>query len=84
MTSALSHVWRIVWYTRLRDVLRGRFDASLDWRLVVAEADLPAEIKCVIEQVVRRTRLWRGEKVDVASELVAHFQDGLDAGALAD
>jgi hypothetical protein len=80
MTSVLSNAWRRLWYTRLRDALRGRFNASLDWRLVAAEANLPADIQRVIDQVVRGTRLWRGEKVDVATELVAHFQDGLDAG----
>ena len=31
-------------------------------------------------QVVRQTRLWRNEKVDVANDLVAHFQDGLAFG----
>jgi hypothetical protein len=64
----------------LSDVVRGRLDASLDWRLVVAAADLPKEISDVIGHVVRRTRLWRSERVDVAEELAAHFQDGLDAG----
>jgi len=34
----------------------------------------------VIVRVVRRTRLWRSEKTDVARELAAHFRDGLDAG----
>ncbi len=84
MTVAGPSIWRRLRYTRLRDALRGRFDASLDWRLVIAEADLPAEISGVIEQVVRRTRLWHREKVDVAAELVAHFQDGLEAGCSPD
>jgi hypothetical protein len=82
MSAAIPSVWRRLWYTRLRDAMRGRFDASLDWRLVVAEADLPSEINDAIDEVVRRTRLWGGEKVAVAAELVAHFQDGLDAGCL--
>ncbi|NOY30602.1 MAG: hypothetical protein GXP28_10680, partial [Planctomycetes bacterium] len=30
--------------------------------------------------VVNKTRLWNGERIDVAQELVAHFQDGLEAG----
>jgi hypothetical protein len=64
--------------------LRGRFNANLDWRRVISDANLPAEIPAVIEQVVRRTRLWRSEKVDVASELVAHFQDGLESGCAPD
>jgi hypothetical protein len=60
--------------------VRGRWNASLDWRTVVARADLPPELAELVSRTVRRTRLWRGEKVDVATELVAHFQDGLEAG----
>jgi hypothetical protein len=80
MTEVAPSVLRRLRYTRLRDLLRGRFNAGLDWRLVVADAELPAEISMLIEQIVGRTRLWRGEKVDVVTELIAHFQDGLDAG----
>jgi hypothetical protein len=65
-------------YTRIRDALRGR--TSLDWRQAVATADLPAEISDLIRNTVRRTRLWRSEKIDVARELAAHFQDGLGTG----
>ena len=39
----------------------------------------PREIKELIEHVVRRTRLWRSEKTDIARELIAHFADGLEA-----
>ncbi len=76
-TLTLRHRLR---YTRLRDVLRGRFDASLYWRQTIAMSELPQELADAIGQVVGRTRLWRREKVDVAMELVAHFQDGLVAG----
>jgi hypothetical protein len=34
----------------------------------------------LVWEVVRRTRLWSTEKVAVARELIAHFQDGLAAG----
>jgi hypothetical protein len=80
MTAAAPNVWRRLCHTRLRDALRGRFDASLDWRLIVVESELPAEITDVLGQVVGGSRLWRSEKVDLARELVAHFQDGLDSG----
>lgn len=80
MAEAAPTLWRRLCYTRLRDAVRGRFDASLDWRLVVADADLPAELADAVGQVVKHTRLWWREKVDVATELIAHFQDGLDAG----
>ncbi len=79
MAEAAVTLWQRLWYTRLRDAVCGRFDASLDWRLVVADANLPSELADAVGQVVKRTRLWRREKVDVASELVAHFQDGLEA-----
>jgi hypothetical protein len=69
-----------MWHTRLRDALRGRLDASLDWRSLVADANLPFEIAETIRDVVRRTWLWRSEKVEIARELVAHFQDGLSTG----
>lgn len=80
MTDAFSHVWRVVWYTRMRDFMRGRLNASLDWRAVITESGLPAEIQGAIGQVVRGSRLRRGEKCDVANELIVHFQDGLEAG----
>ena len=80
MTGTMSSLWHQLRYTRLRDATRGRLDASLDWQGVIALADLPPELAGAVRQVVSRTRLWRREKVDVAAELVAHFQDGLAAG----
>jgi hypothetical protein len=80
MADAAISLWQRLWYTRLRDLLRGRFDARLDWRRVLAEAALPDEIAEVVSNTVRATRLWNREKVDVARELVAHFQDGLERG----
>ena len=63
----------------MRDAIRGRIDGQLDWREIIAAAELPGDVAETITQVVRDTRLWRIEKVDVARELVAHFQDGIDA-----
>jgi hypothetical protein len=80
MTDTLSSLWHRLRYTRLRDALRGRLDASLDWQSLVALAELPPELAATVRQVVGRSRLWRREKVDVAAELIAHFQDGLAAG----
>ena len=34
-----------------------------------------------VREVVQRTRLWKHEKLAVARELIAHFQDGLAAGS---
>src|SRR3954453_6051149 len=76
--------WRRLSNTRLRDVLRGRLDASLDWQQYIERAELPGAIADAVRETVRRTHLWRSEKVLIASELVAHFQDGLAAGRQAD
>ena len=80
MTDAISSLWHRLRYTRLRDACRGRLDASLDWQGLIALAELPPELAAAVRQVVSRSRLWRSEKVDVAAELIAHFQDGLAAG----
>jgi len=45
------------------------------------DCDLPDELRAHVAQVVGRTRLWRREREDVALELIAHFRDGLEAGA---
>ena len=39
---------------------------------------LPGDLASIVHRVVRRTRLWPGEKIDVARELVGHFLDGLE------
>lgn len=66
--------------TPLSDALRGRLTGRLDVKALLASSGLPDPAKALVARVVRRTRLWRSEKADVAAELVAHFADGLDAG----
>lgn len=73
--------FRLVAGTPLRDLIRGRMTGRLDIDYLTASAGLPAPIGEVVKQTVRRTRLLRIEKSDVARELIAHFRDGLDAGA---
>jgi hypothetical protein len=68
----------------MRDLLRGRLSGRLDIERIIGAANLPQPIAQTVRAVVRRTRLWKLERVDVAHELVAHFQDGLEAGATAD
>lgn len=70
--------------TPMSDVVRGRLTGRLAWREALDRANLPAPAAGVIREVVRRTRLWRTERADVAMELIAHFQDGLESGASAD
>lgn len=48
---------------------------------VIERAALPAAHRVLIARVVKRTKLWRRERADVARELVAHFVDGIGAGA---
>ncbi len=68
------------YHTPLTDIVRARMTGRYDVRAEIARADLPAAVGGVILAVVRKTKLWRGEKLDVARELVAHFADGLAAG----
>jgi hypothetical protein len=67
--------------TPLRDLLRGRITGRLGYESTILRANLSPQIRDLIRRVVRGTRLWRLEKVDVASELIAHFLDGREAGA---
>ena len=70
-----------------REVLPARLPApSARVRLKrrIDEAALPEPAKELVRRVVRRTRLWRRERFDVADELIAHFADGLAAGETAE
>jgi len=49
-------------------------------RLIVAVSELPEPAGKLILHVVKKSRLWRREKAEVAEELVFHFDDGLAAG----
>lgn len=42
--------------------------------------DLPAPLAALVGEVVRRTRLRRRERAEIAAELTAHFRDGLARG----
>ncbi|MBX3417172.1 MAG: hypothetical protein KF851_06180 [Pirellulaceae bacterium] len=63
---------------------RNKFLARCDWRDTLREADLDRSVSELVEQVVVATRLSRNEKQQVASELIAHFQDGLERGIAPD
>jgi hypothetical protein len=79
-----ASLWHRLCYTPLRDLLRGRLSGRLDFELTLGAAELPASLTDLVRTTVRRTRLWGLEKVEVARELAAHFQDGLEAGATTD
>jgi hypothetical protein len=67
-------------YTPLRDLLRGRVTARLDWRGVVADSGAPPEIQALLERVIGQKRLWRSERADLAAELLDHFFEAIEEG----
>ncbi len=78
-----STLGRIV-RTPVGDLARGRVaPSSLTLSKTIEQAELPAELASLVQSVVRTTRLWRAEQIDVARELAGHFRDGLEAGASA-
>lgn len=67
-------------HTPLIDVLRGRVTARFDWHATIARSELPPPLRGLVTQVVRRTKLWPSECMEVAQELIAHFHGGLTEG----
>lgn len=65
--------------TPMRDWMRGRLTGRLDLDARLAAADLPPDAAALVRTTVKKTRLWRLEKAQVADELIAHFHDGLAA-----
>lgn len=80
MNTRPTSWWLRAASTPVGDALRGRLTASLDWRGRLQESGLPIEARELVATVIRKTRLWRSEKADVALELSAHFHDGLAQG----
>jgi hypothetical protein len=76
-------LWYKIRYTPLRDALRGKLTARLDLRRPLEETALPAEVKQLLLRVVKTTRLWRLERLEVLQELIAHFADGIASGVSA-
>src|SRR6267143_2602681 len=68
-------------YTPLKDLVRGRVSGKLDAKGTIEGSGLPKPAKDLVSRVVKRTRLWLAENVEVADELIAHFADGIEAGA---
>ncbi|MEM7457350.1 MAG: hypothetical protein AAF456_23645 [Planctomycetota bacterium] len=50
------------------------------WQTLIEESGLPPAVKETIFSVLRTARLWQSEKLSIAKELIAHFQDGYDRG----
>jgi hypothetical protein len=51
---------------------------------LLTSAGLPDALEHLVGSVLKRTRLWPRERLDVAAELISHFQEGLEADADAD
>src|SRR5687767_15996240 len=85
MSDTLPYsIWYKLRYTPLRDLMRGEITARMDLRRRLEEAAVPPEVRDVVHRVVKRTRLWRLEQLEVAQELLAHFADGIASGASAE
>lgn len=84
MSSAAGDTPRLARVIRapLGALLRGRTQHL--WQGMIARAELPAPLHALATEVVKRTRLWPGERADVARELCTHFADGLSAGRAPD
>jgi hypothetical protein len=67
--------------TPLSNLLRGKITGRVKTiQAMVNEAALPVPLDTIVRDVIKRSRLWRSEKLDVAMELIAHFADGLESG----
>ena len=81
MSESVFPTFQECYYTPLRDALRLRFNGRLNWQATLNASQLPGEAQAKIRDVVAHTRLLRMEKAAVCDELIAHFEDGIRAGA---
>lgn len=49
-------------------------------RARIHAANLPEELSELLDRTVRKTKLWRSERADIAQELITHTRDALEAG----
>ncbi len=49
-------------------------------RGLIESAQLPPELADLIDSTVKRTKLWRSERAEIARELITHTQDALESG----
>lgn len=50
------------------------------WQLAIVQSGLPEAVQRLLLDVIGNTRLLSEEKLEVAEELIAHFEDGLQRG----
>lgn len=80
-SSPVPGVWQKMRTTPMKDWIRGRLSGRYDWRWAIGSSGLPEPCRGLVTEVVGRLWLWNREKVEVTQELLAHFHDGLEAGA---
>ena len=81
--SRPSLVWRIL-TTPVGPRIFPSWERAPGVAEVVTAAWMPERLASLVMETARRTRLWRREKADIATELCAHFADGLAAGRTAE
>src|SRR5258708_19658391 len=74
---ATGNIFRKLRYTPAKDLVRGRISGRLDVKGTIAASGLPAGAKDLVRRIVKRTRLWLSEQVEVADDLIAHFADAI-------
>ncbi len=83
--SAPRRGWlRRLVHTPASDLLRLRLTGRCDLAHRLDEAALPAELRAIVVEVVRRTGLGPVERAEAAGKLIAHFREGLASGKSAE
>jgi len=81
--SSLSRAWTwSIQYSPLLNAYRllaGRRYSKANHRDLLTAANLPKNLHTLIDTTVKKTKLWKSERADIARELIAHTQDALDA-----
>jgi len=65
----------------LRDIAGRLLGDVRFWPDAIDAAGLPENISASIHAIVKNTRLWNHERIDVARELCSHAVDAMEAGA---
>jgi hypothetical protein len=84
MTSKAAHAW--TWsrehspLIRLTRWLAARLRPHARTAAYLEASDLPEPFRQHINQIVRRTRLWSEERLDIARELTSHAREAAERG----
>ncbi len=84
MSPSLSKAW--IWSVEKSPLLNisrwiiHRGYPNTQARAEIEAAQLPSELAKLIDTTVRRTKLWRSERAEIAMEFITHTQDALESG----